>query len=253
MKGVSNIICTIASAVVALAVGAIGMWLCYDSRGLYWMLGYFALFIAFYPISVTLHEAGHKLFGKLAGMDVETGRSSAFKTVACCFVRPLKSTHMKGRFIATASGGIAVNAAFAVAGLALFAGNDVCILFTFIAPASVYLFIINAVPLEYRDGKTDGLFIHEAVKGESSFQVLARVLEIQGMVSEGSSLADIDEDMLFSVPQIREDDISFILLVSLRADYYKEKGDRNNYEKWSARLESLKKYLPADGVSDDEA
>ena len=81
-------------------------------------------------------------------------------------------------------------------------------------------------------------------KGEPSYLVLERVLTIQGMLSEGAKLEDIDEQFFYSVPQVAEDDAAFIMLVSLRADYYKAKGDEANAAKWEERLSSLLEYLP---------
>ena len=46
------------------------------------------------------------------------------------------------------------------------------------------------------------------------------------------------------MPQVAEDDAAFIMLVSLRADYYKAKGDEANAAKWEERLSSLLEYLP---------
>ena len=63
-------------------------------------------------------------------------------------------------------------------------------------------------------------------------------------MAEGRALADIDEDYFFSVPQIAEDESAFIMLVSLRADYYAARGDEENAKKWEGRLEELRAYIP---------
>ena len=50
----------------------------------------------------------------------------------------------------------------------------------------------------------------------------------------------MDEKLLFDLPQIREDDISFISLCELRAEYFAAKGEMVNAEKWHTRFEQLK-------------
>ena len=109
----------------------------------------------------------------------------------------------------------------------------------FIAPSSLYLLIINAVPTGSGEGATDMRMILDAAKNTEEWQVLERVLTIQGRLYEGTPIEDIEEDFFFSVPQIAEDEPAFIMLVSLRADYYAAKGDGKSAEKWSARLRQL--------------
>ena len=70
--------------------------------------------------------------------------------------------------------------------------------------------------------------ISRAAKNTAEWQVLERVLTVQGMLAEGARLEDIDGAMLFGVPQIMEDEPAFIMLVSLRADYFKAKKEEKN-------------------------
>lgn len=235
---------TVISAVLSLAVAAAGCWLMYENGGLWFLIGYIALCAAFFPIAVILHELGHVIFGAMSGMKVKMSRLNPFLTSASCTVMPLKSKNIKRRLIITTLGGIVLNALFLALGAAAFALGGKLVILTFVAPSSLYLFLINAVPLEYASGKTDMLAAAEAVKGEPSYLVLERVLTIQGMLSEGAKLEDIDEQFFYSVPQVAEDDAAFIMLVSLRADYYKAKGDEANAAKWEERLSSLLEYLP---------
>ena len=99
--------------------------------------------------------------------------------------------------------------------------------------------MINVLPAEYAGGGTDMLLAMRAAKNTAEWQVLARVLDIQGMVAEARALADLYEDYFFSVQQIAEDESAVIMLVSLRADYYAARGDEENAKKWGDRLESI--------------
>ena len=80
----------------------------------------------------------------------------------------------------------------------------------------------------------------DAAKNTPQWQVLERVLTVQGMLAEGTPIEALDEELLFSVPQIAEDRPAFIMLACLRAEYYASKNDLVNAEKWRQRYEQLK-------------
>lgn len=235
---------TVTAAVLSLALAAVGCWLVYEDGGVWPLVGYIVLCIVFFPVSVIIHELGHALFGAMSGMKVRLSRINPFLPSSSCTVMPLKSKNVRGRLIITALGGIVLNAVFLAFGAAAFFFGGLLAMLSFVAPSSLYLLAINALPFEYADGKTDMLAAVEAVREDPSAKVLLRVLEIQGMLSEGKKLEDIDEELLYSVPQLAEDDAAFIMLVSLRADYYRVRGDEENAAKWEQRLSQLKEYLP---------
>ena len=240
MKGVLT---TAACALPALALAAAGCYCIYISFGWVHILIYLLACLLFFPVAALLHEAGHLVFGGISGMRVKLGRPRVFAPSSCT-VMPRRSGKMRRRFIVTALGGLAVNLLTAAVGMGLLFAGGAALYFSFLAPASFYLFMINVLPAEYAGGGTDMLLAMRAAKNTAEWQVLARVLDIQGMVAEGRALADIDEDYFFSVPQIAEDESAFIMLVSLRADYYNAKGDGANAAKWEERREELRAYIP---------
>ena len=146
---------------------------------------------------------------------------------------------MRARLVFTALGGLIVNFVFAVVGMGMLFADGVALYFSFFAPASFYLFMINVLPVTYASGDTDMLLALQAIKNTDVWKVLGRVLEIQGMITAGTPIEGIEEDLFFSVPQIAEYEPAFIMLVSLRADYYAARGDEENAKKWSDRLESI--------------
>lgn len=230
---------TSVAAVAALAVAAVGSLLCYNLGGEWWNIAvYLALCALFFPLAAVLHELGHKLFGALSGMKVRLGRFAVFSPSSCT-VEPVSAKNIRRGFILTACGGMAVNFIFAVAGI-------VCLCFgaaafaSFIAPSSLYLLIINAVPTGSAAEATDMRVIADAAKNTAEWRVLERALTIQGMLCGGTPIAQIDEKLFFDVPQIAEDEPAFIMLVSLRAEYFAARGDEEAARMWSERLEQLK-------------
>ena len=206
---------------MALAVTAAGSWLVFEVGGEWWnIVACILLCVLFFPLAAQLHELGHKLFGLLVKMDVKLGKFALFSPSSCT-VMPKSSKNIRRSFIVTACGGIAVNFVFAAAGIALMCCANEASIGLFIAPSSLYLLIINAVPTGSGESATDMRMIIDAAKNTEEWQV------------------DIEEDLFFSVPQIAEDEPAFIMLVSLRADYYAAKGDGKSAEKWSARLRQL--------------
>lgn len=230
---------TAVAAAAALAVTAAGSWLVFEFGGEWWHIVLYILLCAvFFPLASQLHELGHKLFGLFGGMKVKLGRFALFSPSSCT-VMPKRSKNIRRGFILTACGGIAVNFLFAAAGIICLCAGGEAALASFIAPSSLYLLIINAAPAGSGAGATDMRMVADAAKNTPEWQVLCRVLTIQGMLFEGAPIEDIEENLLFSVPQISEDEPAFIMLVSLRADYYGAKGDTQNAGMWGERLKNL--------------
>ena len=229
---------TAAAAALGIALAAVGCLLCYKEGGAWELAGYIVLCLAFFPVASLIHESGHILCGRACGMRVKLSKIGVFGPSACTVV-PKGSKKIRRSFIVTAAGGLAANFLFALLGGMALLGGGVVLMLSFVAPSSLYLFIINAVPANYAGGGTDALLIARAAKNTAEWQVLERVLTVQGMLAEGARLEDIDGAMLFDVPQIMEDEPAFIMLVSLRADYFKAKGDEKNAAKWQERLNCL--------------
>ena len=230
---------TAVAAAAALAVTAAGSWLVFEFGGEWWHIVLYILLCAvFFPLASQLHELGHKLFGLFGGMKVKLGRFALFSP-SSCMVMPKHSKNIRRGFILTACGGIAVNFLFAAAGIICLCAGGEAALASFIAPSRLYLLLIHPPPAGPGTAATHMRMVADAAKNTPEWQVLCRVLTIQGMLFEGTPIEDIDENLLFSVPQISEDESAFIMLVSLRADYYGAKGDTQNAGMWGERLREL--------------
>ena len=89
-----------------------------------------------------------------------------------------------------------------------------------ILPYTGYLFLLNVLPLEYPNGKTDiGVYVG-IKKGEAAEKNMLSAMEIQGQLAEGKSFSEIDEMLYMDVPQLCEDEPMFAVMLDLRYRYY---------------------------------
>lgn len=236
-----NGILSVASFVISLAVGAYCVYACYIARGIPAFIPMYAvLTVLCFPLSCILHEAGHMLFGLMVKIKVVSVRIRILRPSEVKIV-PKTDKNLRGRLIFTALGGLALNLIFIALGVVALSVPAVPAELSLALPASAYLFMLNAVPLYFASGKTDGLFASELIKNDDNAKVTVAVLTVQAQVLNGKPIEEVDENLLFGLPQIQEDDESFIALTELRYEYFKAKGDDVQAEKYRLRFEDLKK------------
>lgn len=203
-----------------------------------------------FPIASVLHESGHMLFGSFVKIkaipDSKNFLSFILESLLdfgkpqSCKIIPKTDKNLRKALIVTAIGGIAVNMLFIVLGIIALCvpavPTELCVLL----PASFHLIAMNAMPFDFDNGKTDGRIVAELIKLTDSAKVTLAVLTVQAQILQGKKIEEIDENLLFGVPQIAEDDLSFISLTELRYEYFTAKGDSENAEKWKTRFEELK-------------
>lgn len=203
-----------------------------------------------FPLSSILHEAGHMLFGATVKMkavpDSKNFLSFILETfldfgkAQSCKIIPKTDKNLRKALIVTAVGGCAVNALFIVLGIVALCVPAVPTELCLFLPASFHLIAMNAMPFNFDNGKTDGRVVFELIKMTDEAKVMLAVLTVQAQVLQGKKIEEIDEKLLFDVPQIEEDEKSFISLTELRYEYFNAKGDTENAEKWQTRFEELK-------------
>lgn len=190
-----------------------------------------------------VHEGAHFLVGACCSMGVKPPKIRLFKS-SSVDVYPKGAKFMRLRFTLTAAAGLFFDFLIIVLGIIAFAVPSVHPLFGIGLPYALYTFIINAVPMEYGSGKTDGLVIAEVLSRSDSAKVMIAILQVQGLVNGGMLLKEVDEGLLIDLPQLPEDDINFIILTQLRYEYYLAKGDDSTAYKYFLRYKDLIQYLP---------
>ena len=196
-------------------------------------------------ISELVHEGAHFLVGAMLAMGVKVPKIRIFKS-SSVEMYPKGVKAMRLRFILTAAAGLFFDLLIIALGIIALTVPTVPAFFALGLPYAFYSFVINAVPLEYGAGKTDGLAVIEAIKNDDSTKVMFAVLKIQGMVNGGKLLREVPESMLLDVPQIQEDDINFIMLTQLRCEYYEAVGNDSEAYKYFLRYKEIIRYLPGE-------
>lgn len=229
--------CIIFSALAfALFAGVYGA-TCWFKLGL-WAIPVWVAMIAAIPLSSLLHELGHMLFGAMCG--IKTKPHFSLLGSSSCALMPNKEDKLKARVIATVYGGCAVNVVIGLTVGTLISFNIAPVWLSFLIPANIYLILLNAFPVHFPSGKADGLVVDEIVKDKDEGKVLLAVLTVQAQILNGKPIEEVDESLLFALPQIREDDQSFIALTELRYEYMKAKGNEEEAQKYKERFEQLK-------------
>lgn len=192
-----------------------------------------------------VHEGAHFLIGAICSMGVQLPKIRLFKSssVDLC---PKGVKGMKGRFLVTVCAGLFFDFLLIVLGVISFSVPKVPPILGIASPYALYSFIINVVPLEYAQGKTDGLVAWEMITKKDTAKVLLHVLLIQGSLRAGKLMTELDEGLFLDVPQLPEDDLNFILLTQLRYEYYLAKNDDSEAYKYFARYQQLIQYLPSE-------
>lgn len=237
MRNVLQLILSIGLTIICAVDCALMLWMRY---GVIAIATYVAIILAL-PFCSLVHELGHMLFG--AFVKIKAVPKFSFFGSSQCKIIPKTDKNLKGRLIFTTCGGLFINLLFIILGFVAIRVSAVPIWLCVFMPASVYLFCLNFLSAEFPSGKTDGMVVEELLTKSDWAQVTLAVLEVQAKLLKGEDIKNIDSTLLFSLPQIREDDMSFISLTKLRCEYFKAVGDEENTKKYQQRLDDLKVYL----------
>lgn len=261
MNKKQNIVIIIA-VVLAVAVMAVGCYLfCVripvqlkiekKDAPLYALIPIYFILVAFGAlIDQIIHEGAHLFIGVICSMGVKAPKIRLFKS-SSVDIYPKGKKRMKARMILTTGAGLFFELLVIILGIVSLCVPTVFIFFCVLLPYALYSFIVNAAPVEYSSGKTDGLVLYELFTNKPTAQVLLAILKIQGSVHAGTLMSELDEGLLLDVPQLPEDDINFIILTQLRYEYYLAKGNDSEAYKYFCRYRDLIQYLP-DGYTDKD-
>lgn len=190
-----------------------------------------------------LHELAHYIVGSLCKMCSEMPKYKVFGS-SSVEVNPCGADKLRERMIATTAAGLVVTLIMFILGVCALSIGAVHPILISVLPYAAYSLILNAIPVEYGYGKTDGLVLKELIKCDDSARVMLAILKVQGLINEGTSLEDLDKSLLFDLPQLPEDDINFIVLTQLRYEYFKALGNEEEAAQYLERYEEIKTYLP---------
>ncbi|MBR2870995.1 MAG: hypothetical protein IKB98_06455, partial [Clostridia bacterium] len=216
-------------------------------------------------ITTLFHELGHVFFGKKNGF--------AFVSMTIFFLKwakikkkikfsftsmgyqagytemiPTTSDDVEKRFINMTRGGVLFSIIPTMLGVIplflSFLPMWAYCLWVMLLPVGVYSILDNILPMENEGVKNDGAVILGLKKQDDSSKVMVNLLKIQAESYQGKTPAEIDKDLYFELPQLREDDFNFLFLLNARYNYFLDLGDYENAKKTTERLLSLEEYFP---------
>ena len=111
-------------------------------------------------------------------------------------------------------------------------------------PIGVYYFLGNLLPMISGGVRNDGAILYGIKKMDDVTKVTINLLKYQAELYNGKTPSEVDENLLFDLPQLPEDDLAFIMLLNFRYYYFLDKLDFENAKKVSNRLATLFDYMP---------
>lgn len=213
-----------------------------------------------------LHETGHLLVGKLNGFAflsmtvwffnwkrergkivfslVPIGEEAGYTEMA-----PKSTEDLERRFVKMTRGGLLFTLISVVIGAVpfVFLGKISAAAFTIFSmflPMGLYYFFGNALPYESGGEGNDGKVLIDIKRKSDDSKVFIAMLKIQSELFNGKTPGEIDEKYYFDVPQLPEDDMNFVRLLTARYAYYVDKGEYAEAKAVTDRLLSLEEYLP---------
>ncbi len=208
-------------------------------------------------IPAVVHEFGHLLFGWIAGMKFVGVTLSYFRIgwgkfrivnpnyAGSTEMFPKKRGHVRAKTILFTIGGSVLCLALGGAFLGLYLGlpYHACLLFCgMLGIMLLYEGLIALFPVELPAGKTDGAVLLGLCRHAPEEEVMLRVLAAQAVLSRGN-YRDIERELLFSAPIVREDLPAYHALLLLQVNYLKEMGEEDAASEKLERLRSLSLYL----------
>ena len=227
----------------------------------YWILGLIACGV----IVTILHELGHALFGWMVKMDVQSigafgvciQKKPCAKGYEFCRMEnayagatgamPRTAHRAAMRYSVMTEGGL-IATALCLIGYVLavvFAPQMPLWAYALTGgglPLCVYAFLVNALPFESNETMTDGAVLCHLKRKSSRGKVLSAILRVQGALMEGKRPGEIAESEYYDLPQLPEDDMLFLVLLSLRYAYHADCGQCEKAEQVMRRIESLLPY-----------
>ena len=216
-----------------------------------------------FVLAPVCHEFGHAAFARLSKMKIVYLKCFCFRYAkvkgkgkfSLCSpfeadetqALPTTAEGMQNRALLYSAGGLITEGAVCLvlgvcAILTAVLGVPNFLLFG-ILPYAVYLFLLNAAPLEYPSGKTDMRIIRGIKKGEPAERTMVAVMAAQGELYTGKSFGELQADTLFSLPQLAEDEPLFAAVLDMKYRYALEKQDYDLAEDCLKRLLASEEYL----------
>ncbi len=117
-------------------------------------------------------------------------------------------------------------------------------IWSMLLPMGAYYLFGNILPMSTAGVLNDGAVILGLKNNDDVSKVTVALLKIQSELYNGKTPGEIDQTLLFDLPQLAEDQPVFAMLLDARYNYYLDKEDYENAKKTSDRLMEILEYMP---------
>lgn len=222
--------------------------------------------LLFAVLNVFLHEIGHVIFGKANGFTLitltifffkwtKTQKGTEFSLIgfndcAGSTEMAVKSTeNVNNKIINMTKGGIFFNAVLTLVCVVPFFMASVIPMWAYILwgiglPISAYCLLSNALPQYVGNARNDGGVIFGLKHGDDESKVTVNLFKIESELLSGRTPAQIDKSLYFDLPQLPEDSLTYLSLLSARYFYHLDCKDYEGAKTVASRFISLYEYLP---------
>ncbi len=227
--------------------------------------------IIFAVLNVFFHEIGHVIFGKANGFTLieltifffkwtKTKEKTQFSLVkyndcAGSTQMALKSDeNAEEKIIKMTRGGAIFNAILMVICIVPFFLTSIIPMWAYVLwavglPVSVYSFLSAVLPVSSFGARNDAGVIYGLKRNDDESKVMINLFKIESLLLNGKSPKEIDRNLYYDVPQLPEDSLTFLSLLSARYFY---NVDVKNYDEAKAiisRMLMLTESLPNGAIN----
>lgn len=211
------------------------------------------------------HEFGHLFAGKKAGFEFSSMTVWFFKwsrvrskirfdlvligeEAGYTEMIPKKPDNINKKLRKMTLGGIMASLIFMIIGVPPFFMSFLPVwtfsVWAMFLPIGAYFFFGSLLPASSYGVRNDGAVLFGLKRNDDESKVTVALLKFQAELYCGKSPSEVEEGLLFDLPQLPEDNLTFAMLLNARYSYYLDKADYENVKKVTDRLLSLEEYLP---------
>lgn len=227
--------------------------------------------IIFAVFNVFFHEIGHVILGKANGFKLieltifffkwtKTNAKTQFSLVkyndcAGSTQMALKSfDNAKEKIIKMTRGGAIFNFILLATSIVPFFLTSIIPMWLYILwgvglPVSAYSFLSAVLPISSFGARNDAGVIYGIKRNDDESKVMLNLFNIESLLFNGKAPKEIDRNLYYDVPQLPEDSLTFLSLLSARYFY---NVDINDYEEAKAvvnRMLMLTESLPSNAIN----
>lgn len=216
-------------------------------------------------LNTFVHELAHLVVGKINGfafseMSVWFFKWSKVKNKICFSFTMMKDEAGYTEMIPTSTENIAVrykrmtlagpiaSFVFTFLGVAPFfivtLPLELFCIWSVFLPVGAYFFFGSMLPVSSYGFRNDGAVAYGMNKMDDVSKVTVNLLKIQAEMYNGKTPSQIEESLYFELPQLAEDNPTFMMLLNARYNYYLDKEDYDNAKGVTERLLTLEEYMP---------